>query len=217
MEIKKLGYFDDLRLEVEKELIGIKVYEVITADDYAKASKDIATLRKLDKEVNRKRIDFNNDFNANVKKLLTPVNTKINDFKAQIDNYDNLYKDNKKNQIQALYKELDTFYNLETVWDDRYYNKTFTLEEIIADIKIKVAKIDGDFKLLENINVENTDRLLTIYLDVLDVSKAKELYDLETNNKVEVKNGKYNLSYETDQETHDKIIRFIKALGVNIG
>ena len=122
-------------------------------------------------------------------------------------------------EIEIYFETLKSPIDLERLFDNRYFNKTFKLAEIEQDLRNKVEKIKADINIVKMIN--DSPRILELYFQELDITKAKELFDKENNNTVEIEViennlNKYTLNFETDADTYLKIERFIQALGIKL-
>lgn len=219
LKIDNLQIFKTWKKEIDNELKDIKVYEIIESDDYTNAKLDLKQLTDLDAKVNRVRIDFKTDFDKAVKDMLEPLVLKINDFKENIKSYDDKEKVDKLTLIEKHFETLQSPVELDRLFDNRYFNKTYKLYDIENDLTNKVEKINADIGIIKML--DTNVRLLELYIQELDITRAKELFDLETNNTVEIEEvennlNKYSLTFKTDKDTFDKITRFISALGIDL-
>lgn len=219
LKIDNLQIFKTWKKEIDNELKNIKVYEIIESDDYTNAKLDMKQLTDLEAKVNRVRIDFKTDFDKAVKDMLEPLVLKINDFKENIKSYDDKEKVDKLTLIEKHFETLQSPVELDRLFDNRYFNKTYKLYDIENDLTNKVEKINADIGIIKML--DKNVRLLELYIQELDITRAKELFDLETNNTVEIEEvennlNKYSLTFKTDKDTFDKITRFISALGIDL-
>lgn len=219
LKIDNLQIFKTWKKEIDNELKNIKVYEIIESDDYTNAKLDLKQLTDLEAKVNRVRIDFKTDFDKAVKDMLEPLVLKINDFKENIKSYDDKEKVDKLTLIEKHFETLKSPVELDRLFDNRYFNKTYKLYDIENDLTNKVEKINADIGIIKML--DTNVRLLELYIQELDITRAKELFDLETNNTVEIEEvennlNKYSLTFKTDKDTFDKITRFISALGIDL-
>lgn len=219
LKIDNLQIFKTWKKEIDNELKDIKVYEIIESDDYTNAKLDLKQLTDLEAKVNRVRIDFKTDFDKAVKDMLEPLVLKINDFKENIKSYDDKEKVDKLTLIEKHFETLQSPVELDRLFDNRYFNKTYKLYDIENDLTNKVEKINADIGIIKML--DTNVRLLELYIQELDITRAKELFDLETNNTVEIEEvennlNKYSLTFKTDKDTFDKITRFISALGIDL-
>lgn len=219
LKIDNLQIFKTWKKEIDNELKNIKVYEIIESDDYTNAKLDLKQLTDLEAKVNRVRIDFKTDFDKAVKDMLEPLVLKINDFKENIKSYDDKEKVEKLTLIEKHFETLKSPVELDRLFDNRYFNKTYKLYDIENDLTNKVEKINADIGIIKML--DTNVRLLELYIQELDITRAKELFDLEINNTVEIEEvennlNKYSLTFKTDKDTFDKITRFISALGIDL-
>lgn len=219
LKIDNLQIFKTWKKEIDNELKDIKVYEIIESDDYTNAKLDLKQLTDLEAKVNRVRIDFKTDFDKAVKDMLEPLVLKIIDFKENIKSYDDKEKVEKLTLIEKHFETLKSPVELDRLFDNRYFNKTYKLYDIENDLTNKVEKINADIGIIKML--DTNVRLLELYIQELDITRAKELFDLEINNTVEIEEvennlNKYSLTFKTDKDTFDKITRFISALGIDL-
>lgn len=219
LKIDNLQIFKTWKKEIDNELKNIKVYEIIESDDYTNAKLDLKQLTDLEAKVNRVRIDFKTDFDKAVKDMLEPLVLKIIDFKENIKSYDDKEKVEKLTLIEKHFETLKSPVELDRLFDNRYFNKTYKLYDIENDLTNKVEKINADIGIIKML--DTNVRLLELYIQELDITRAKELFDLEINNTVEIEEvennlNKYSLTFKTDKDTFDKITRFISALGIDL-
>jgi hypothetical protein len=219
IKVENLSFIESKRQEIKEAMENIKVVIVNDPETYKEAVLIKREAEKVKKDLERFRIDFNKEFTKVVKSLYDPIDLVIDNQGLEISEWDDKLNNEKLEVIVAHFITLNSPVDLERLFDNRYFNKTYDVKDACLDLESKVVKIKSDLDIIKMLSPE--PRLKELYLKHLDITKAKELFDLENNNVVEVKevgNGKlkYNLTFETDEETFAKIERFIQALGIEL-
>lgn len=219
IKLKELDFFKNIKNELEKAMEEKKVIKVFDEVSLKDAEKERKELKDLIDKTERFRIDFNKEFTKTVKGLYEPINQVIEQQDEQIKAWNDKLDKEKLKEIEIYFETLKSPIELERLFDNRYFNKTFKLAEIEQDLRNKVEKIKADINIVKMIN--DSPRLLELYFQELDITKAKELFDKENNNTVEIEViennlNKYTLNFETDADTYLKIERFIQALGIKL-
>lgn len=219
VKLKELGFFKNIKNELEKAMEEKKVIKVFDEVSLKDAEKDRKEMKDLIDKTERFRIDFNKEFTKTIKDLYIPINKVIEQQDEQIQAWNDKLDKEKLKEVEIYFETLKSPVNLERLMDKRYFNKTFKLPEIEQDLRNKVEKIKADINIVKMIN--DSPRLLELYFQELDITKAKELFDKENNNTVEIEViennlNKYTLNFETDADTYLKIERFIQALGIKL-
>lgn len=219
VKLKELGFFKNIKNELEKAMEEKKVIKVFDEVSLKDAEKDRKEMKDLIDKTERFRIDFNKEFTKTIKDLYIPINKVIEQQDEQIQAWNDKLDKEKLKEVEIYFETLKSPVNLERLMDKRYFNKTFKLPEIEQDLRNKVEKIKADINIVKMIN--DSPRLLELYFQELDITNAKELFDKENNNKVEIEAiennlNKYTLNFETDADTYLKIERFIQALGIKL-
>lgn len=219
IKVESLSFIESKRQEIKEAMENIKVVIVNDPETYKEAVLIKREAEKVKKDLERFRIDFNKEFTKVVKSLYEPIDLVIDNQGLEISEWDDKLNNEKLEVIEAHFNTLNSPVDLERLFDNRYFNKTYDVKDACLDLESKVVKIKSDLDIVKMLSPE--PRLKELYLEHLDITKAKELFDLENNNVVEVKevgNGKlkYNLTFETDKETFAKIERFIQALGIEL-
>lgn len=219
VKLKELGFFKNIKNELEKAMEEKKVIKVFDEVSLKDAEKDRKEMKDLIDKTERFRIDFNKEFTKTIKDLYIPINKVIEQQDEQIQAWNDKLDKEKLKEVEIYFETLKSPVNLERLMDKRYFNKTFKLPEIEQDLRNKVEKIKADINIVKMIN--DSPRLLDLYFQELDITNAKELFDKENNNTVEIETiennlNKYTLNFETDADTYLKIERFIQALGIKL-
>ena len=113
-------------------------------------------------------------------------------------NYEKKVKDKKKTEIEIIFNKLieekgiSNLLNLEMLFDERFLNKGYKIEDVEKDLLEKVNKIVNDIQAIKDLNSEYEASLTNNYLNNFDLSKViaenKRLLELkEQTQKVEEK------------------------------
>ena len=94
----------------------------------------------------------------------------------QLKDFDAKAAEEKTERIKALYFERDfpAWVPLQTLWNPRWLNKTYQLEDIAAELTERKQKIDSDMQMLSTVP-EFGNLAAECYKDTLDPAKAIEL------------------------------------------
>ena len=219
IKVESLSFIESKRQEIKKAMENIKVVIVNDPETYKEAVLIKREAENVKKDLERFRIDFNKEFTRVVKSLYEPIDLVIDNQGLEISEWDDKLNNEKLEVIVAHFITLNSPVDLERLFDNRYFNKTYKVEDACLDLESKVVKIKSDLDIIKMLSPE--PRLKELYLKHLDITKAKELFDLENNNTVKVEQlenlkFQYHLTFEADEETYNKIERFIQALGIEL-
>lgn len=224
IELVNLSFFKNKKKEIENEMKSINVYEIASEEDYEQALIDRKKLKDLIDKTERFRIDFNKEFTKQIKELYIPINEVLDKFEKRITAHKDWLEANKQLEIIEVLKELDSPLTVERMLEDdffdkRYLNKSYKIEDIKKDLISKIEKVNRELEIIAIIN--DNPRLKELYLKHLNVKNAQDEFDLETKEVVpnvqelnEVQT--YSLKIKTDKDTYDRIMSFIKVLGVEV-
>lgn len=165
---------------------------VYSGDNWIKDAKsDRAELNKLKTaiETERKRIkkmcmDPYTAFEGQVKEVLKPLDEAIASIDRQLKEADELYKEEKAKEIQRIFEAqgFQDFVTLEMIWNEKWLNKTYSLQQIKSDMDGRMYSIGRDvlaISKLEEYKFEAKD----YYKRTLDLSgalqEAQRLVDIQ--------------------------------------
>ena len=165
------------------EIVSQYAGTVVTEDTIPAAKADLAKLRKADKAINDRRIELEKKYKEPFDRFKAQVDDIRGDLKKAEDAIDHQLKDfdakaaeEKTERIKALYFERDfpAWVPLQTLWNPRWLNKTYQLEDIAAELTERKQKIDSDMQMLSTVP-EFGNLAAECYKDTLDPAKAIEL------------------------------------------
>lgn len=164
------------------EIVAQYAGTVVTEDTIPAAKADLAKLRKADKAINDRRIELEKKYKEPFDRFKAQVDDIRGDLKKAEDAIDHQLKDfdakaaeEKTERIKALYFERDfpAWVPLQTLWNPRWLNKTYQLEDIAAELTERKQKIDSDMQMLSSVP-EFGNLAAECYKDTLDPAKAIE-------------------------------------------
>lgn len=166
----------DFNYEEMKQVLAEKmeVYNatVVTEDTVGDAKKDLASLRKVKKALNDRRIEVKkeydrpyDEFKKKVDELAGLIDKPIEKIDEQVKDFVEREKEEKRAEITELYNnligELEEYLPLNKIYNDRWENKSYAIKDIEEEIKqvvestslaivaIKGMKSDAEEKALE--------------------------------------------------------------------
>ena len=174
--------FEELKAELSEK---IKPYETlaVTEDDLKSAKSDRATLNKLKKALNDKKVEVKKEyisplenFEKQVKELVEIIDKGVNNIDTQVKDFEKKEVDEKLKEIASFYvEEFPDYYEvlkLEKVIPNKWQNKTCKLETIKQEIRDKVFKFENDIKVIKAKKLACEEQMLDAYIETLDMSAA---------------------------------------------
>ena len=170
--------FEELKAELSEK---IKPYETlaVTEDDLKSAKSDKATLNKLKKALNDKKVEVKKEYISPLENFEKQVKELVEIIDKGVNNIDTQVKDFEKKEVDEKLKEIASFYVEE--FPDYYEvlklekvipNKTSKLETIKQEIRDKVFKFENDIKVIKAMKLECEEQMLDAYIETLDMSAA---------------------------------------------
>lgn len=174
--------FEELKAELSEK---IKPYETlaVTEDDLKSAKSDKATLNKLKKALNDKKVEVKKEYISPLENFEKQVKELVEIIDKGVNNIDTQVKDFEKKEVDEKLKEIASFYveefpdnyevlKLEKVIPNKWQNKTSKLETIKQEIRDKVFKFENDIKVIKAMKLECEEQMLDAYIETLDMSAA---------------------------------------------
>lgn len=174
--------FEDLKTDIAAQM---QIYEEleVTEDNKTERKKDIATLRKIHKALNDKKIEVKNEFmkpymafESQVKELQELVGRPIMLLDSQVKEFEEKQRLERIEYIKGIYLELigdlsdkivlDSFYN--SKWENLSASKKAVKEELTA----KIADIKRDISTISSMQSDKTEEALLMYYNNLDLAAA---------------------------------------------
>ena len=160
-----------------KEIAGRYEGVLVSEDTVPLAKKDLAELRKLrtDIEDRRKAVkkQWNEPYTAfenEVKSALAIIDEPINEIDKQVKDFEKADKETKREKIKQIYKsyipaDIEPYMPFETVFDEKWLNKSTKENEIVSDLSAKATQIKVDLDAIKALKSEIEDECLKAYKD----------------------------------------------------
>lgn len=160
-----------------KEIAGRYKGVLVSEDTVPFAKKDLAELRKLrtDIEDRRKAVkkQWNEPYTAfenEVKSALAIIDEPINEIDKQVKDFEKADKEAKREKVKEIYKsytpaDIEPYMPFETVFDEKWLNKSTKENEIISDLSAKATQIKIDLDAIKALKSEIEDECLKAYKD----------------------------------------------------
>ena len=177
--------FEEVKETLTEQMAIYKELEV-TEENKTERKKDIATLRKMIKAVNSKRIEAKKEclkpyevFEKQASELVDIINQPIGILDSQVKEFEDKQRLQKIENINELFDEIILSYpelideiGIVTIYDSRWENATTSMKSIREDITAKLDKIQADITLIKSMPSDKTEEALKLYWGDLDVTKA---------------------------------------------
>lgn len=174
--------FDDIKAELSAQMEIYKALEV-TEESKQERKKDVATLRKLVKAVNKKRIEVKKKclkpyeaFEEQAYELVEIINEPIRLLDSQIKEYEDKQRCEKVEKIKEIYNELAgelaEYIALEQVYDDKWENVATSIKSIRDDMTAKFDNIRNAIVAIKATGSEKVEEALARYYNNLDLASA---------------------------------------------
>ena len=167
---------------------GLEEYKgmVFTAESQPEAKRTVASLRKLKKAMNDRRIEIKKtfmapytNFEAQVKELDKLIDEPIDFISGQIEEFERRRVEAKKAMICEIYTGIMAEYGtvmeylpLDRIYDSRWENSTTTQKAITEAITAHVEHVEKDLDTIRAMESEFEDKGLAKYKATLELSDA---------------------------------------------
>ncbi len=181
--------FEEIKAELSAQMEIYKELEV-TEDNKPERKKDIATLRKIAKAVNDKKVEVKNEFmkpytafEENVKQLIEIINEPIVVLDNQVKEFEEKQRIQKQEMIKAIYLEMIVDYpdimqdeiGLTSIYDSKWENISVSIKAVKDDMASRLNKIRDDIALINSMASDKTLDALKGYIVDLDLNKAMSM------------------------------------------
>lgn len=177
--------FDEIKEALKGGLAEYKNM-VFTEDSKAEAKKTVASLRKLKKTVNDKKIEVKKtfmapytDFEAQVKELDKLIDEPIDFINGQVEEFERKRVEEKKALISEIYTGIITeheavaeYLPLKRIYDSKWENATTTKKAITEAITEHVEHVEKDLATIRDMESEFEDKGFEKYKITLELSDA---------------------------------------------
>lgn len=166
--------FAEIKSEVAR-IAGNYEGLVVTEGEIKGAKADLATLRKMKKEIDERRKEVKavfmkpyEDFESKVKELQAIIDKPISEIDEQLKNFENKRIEEKQSHIQELYEqhigEYAEILPLSVVRKPQWDNATYKDADIIYDISERVQQVKSDFAVIDSLKSEIPEELKALYV-----------------------------------------------------
>lgn len=177
--------FAEIKAALEAGLAEYKGM-VFTEDSKADAKKTVASLRKLKKSVNDKKLEVKKSFMApytefeeQVKELDKLIDEPITFINQQVEEFERKRVEEKRTLINELYTsimeehvEAADYLPLQKIYDSKWENSTTTKKAITDAITERVEHVEKDLATIRSMESEFEDKGIEKYKATLELSDA---------------------------------------------
>lgn len=216
-KINGVSKVEDNIIEAKEYALQLKEYysNLIFNEDQIKEAKDErASINKIVKKIADYRKNIVAEFNKPIEmfektaKETEKILKETADFvDGQVKVYEEKEKEEKKQEIQNIFNELvgkeaiSELINLNMLFDERYLNKTYKLEDVEKDLVEKIRKIVNELEAIKNLKSDNELALTNLYLKEFDLTKVIN----ENNRLEELKKTTQKVEEKKEEIKHEKI------------
>ena len=158
---------------------------VFTDEEIPEAKKRMADLNRLKKNIEDKRKEIKKEiaepymqFEAQIKPIVQRIDEVRGKIDVQVKDYERIRDEKKQKEIQDWWAANGTKgVSIQLVWDPRYLNATFTMDQVIQDLKAKKEKNTENLALICNMAKDNpvqADFMIEDFTKHLSVQQALE-------------------------------------------
>lgn len=209
---RELGAFQINYEEVKQELANeISIYQtmIVTDDNLPVAKENKAKLNKLAKAISDWRISEKKRFmqpfdevEKQIKELDSMIKTAVSNIDNQVKVYEEKDKTEKLKKIKEIWfaKQFNII-EFSQVWNDKWFNKGYTLAKIEEEMDATILKIHSDFATIDSLIPKKNVALevKSEYLKYLDLNIALQNYRQREESKKKVASTTPN-NLEDDEE-----------------
>ena len=173
---------------------------IFTEESKTEAKKTIASLRKLKKSVNDKKLEVKKsfmipytNFEAQVKELDHLIDEPINFINNQVEEFERKRVEEKKALISEIYAEImaeheeaSGYLPLQRIYDSKWENATTTKKAITETITERVDHVEKDLGIIRSMGSEFEDKGIEKYKTTLELSDAIEVMNQYQKQKEEI-------------------------------
>lgn len=191
--------FEEIKEKLNSEL---EIYKnmIFTEESKTEAKKTIASLRKLKKSVNDKKLEVKKsfmipytNFEAQVKELDNLIDEPINFINNQVEEFERKRVEEKKALISEIYTEImaeheeaSGYLPLQRIYDSKWENATTTKKAITEAIAERVDHVEKDLGIIRSMESEFEDKGIVKYKETLELSNAIEIMNQYQKQKEEI-------------------------------
>ncbi|MFR7590258.1 MAG: DUF1351 domain-containing protein [Longibaculum sp.] len=206
---------NDVELEkaVKEEL---KKYEIeVTEDNIADAKKARATLNKVSKALDDKRVEIKkeycvplDEFESKVKRIKALIDDGAKNISEQLNVFEEQCKQDKQMEITEYFASLsDAVVPLEKIWNDKWLNKT--CNDWKEEINSKISTINEELDIINSFGIseEEKEEVKGYYLDCLNISEARAQFDAQKERREQLKKIQEQKQSQDTSNHHESIYK----------
>ncbi|HBI71648.1 MAG TPA: hypothetical protein DEG06_05175 [Lachnospiraceae bacterium] len=174
--------FEDIKAELSTQMDVYKELEV-TEDNKPERKKDIATLRKMKKALDDRRIEVKkeylkpcDDFEAKVKELTALIDEPIGLIDNQVKVFEEKQKTEKKQDIKDAYQELigevGDYLPLDRIYNSKWENVSVTMKSIREEMEEAISSTVMAVTTIKGMSSEAASQALEQYKKDLSLANA---------------------------------------------
>lgn len=191
--------FEEIKEKLNSEL---EIYKnmIFTEDSKTKAKKTIASLRKLKKSINDRKLEVKKsfmipytNFEAQVKELDNLIDEPIDFINNQLDEFERRRVEEMESLISEIYTEImgehgeaSGYLPLQRIYDRKWENATTTKKAITEAIAERVDHVEKDLGIIRSMGSEFEDKGIDKYKATLELSDAIEVMNQYQKQKEEI-------------------------------
>lgn len=190
--------FDALEEQLDKKLADYKG-AVFTEDSKAIAKSEVASLRKLKKDiedgrktVKKKWMEPYDQFEKRMKALSAKVDEPINAINEQMQAFEKKRKREKREEIRQVfdgvaadYEEYRDYISLDKLYDSRWENVSATMKSIKKDLVEKMEAIQTAVTSIKAMRSDKEPDALELYKRTYDLNRAIQMITTYEQNKAD--------------------------------
>lgn len=185
---------------------------VVSEEQITEAKKARANLNALAKAINDRKIQVKKefcapylDFESKVKILTEKIKKASSSIDIQIKEFDEEEKRKKRVEILRYFEEMNfNLVNLNQIFDEKWLNKGCSDKQWKEQLSSRIENIKVDLAIIEQMEVPDKRELKSIYLDILDISRARQEYDQRELNRAKIKASEEEMKKQ-EQEHSDEL------------
>lgn len=178
----------DALIAWSKERTEVYAGLVVEETAISGAKQDTADLRRVAKFASDERIRITREHEQKIKKTIDQLkevtnifNTAADNISSQVKAFEQKDKNAKQETITAFFTksvtpETANYLTIEKLWNDKWLNKGYSMQDIEKEITEKITKATQDYRIITvmGLSPEITAAMLESYFNRLDMGDALE-------------------------------------------
>lgn len=221
-KITTVAKVEDNIQEAKEYALQLKEYYsklVFNDKQLSEAKEERASINKIVKKIADYRKNIIAEFKKpievfeNTAKETEKILKETADFvDIQVKSFEDKEKEEKRQNVEEIFnkisenEEINELIKLNMIFDERYLNKTYSLEKVEKDLTEKLDKINQELKAIKELNSEYELSLINMYLKDFDLSKVI----IENNRLKELKKTTEKVEEAKEKVVNNKIETMLK-------